>query len=155
MIVRKATIADMETLIKLRLDYLATDKGSLTEEEEKVIRSQLLEYFKKNIGQNCVAVFAEENGKVISTAFLAISEKPANPSFITGKTGTLLNVLTYPEYRRRGYATKVISEIIDESRRLGLSYIELSATEDGKPVYEKLGFIERKSKYTEMVMRLV
>jgi len=154
-IVRKATIADMETLIKLRLDYLATDKGSLTEEEEKVIRSQLLEYFKKNIGQNCVAVFAEENGKVISTAFLAISEKPANPSFITGKTGTLLNVLTYPEYRRRGYATKVISEIIDESRRLGLSYIELSATEDGKPVYEKLGFIERKSKYTEMVMRLV
>ncbi|TGE39393.1 GNAT family N-acetyltransferase [Desulfosporosinus fructosivorans] len=82
-----------------------------------------------------------------------MSERPANPSFITGKTGTLLNVFTYPKYRRMGSATKAICKIIDEAKRLGVSSIDLSATQDGKPLYEKLGFIEPKC--TQMRLQLV
>lgn len=92
---------------------------------------------------------------VISTAFLAISEKPVNPSFITGKTGTLLNVFTYPEYHRMGFATKLVCHIIDEAKQLGVSSINLSATQEGKPLYEKLGFTKPKLKYTAMRLQLV
>ena len=97
---------------------------------------------------------AEMDEKVVSTAFLAISEKPANPMFITGKTGTLLNVLTYSEYRKKGIATKIINKIMDEARLLDVSSIELSATSDSSMrLYEKLGF--RVSKYTSMRMKLI
>ncbi len=152
--IRKAVPDDMDKLIKLRIDYLTTDMGSLKAEDEAVIKSQLVNYIIRNLNQTFIAYFAEVDKKVVSTAFLAISEKPANPRFITGKTGTLLNVLTYPEYRRKGLASKVILSIIKEARQLGVSYIELSATEEGKPVYEKLGFSEIKSKYTAMRLQL-
>jgi ribosomal protein S18 acetylase RimI-like enzyme len=153
--IRKATIEDINILIKLRFDYLFADRGNLTKDEEIAIRSQLNTYYRKHINNNFIAILAEIDNNVVSTAFLAISEKPANPTFITGKTGTLLNVLTYPEYRRMGIATKVMSKIIDEAKQLGVSSIELSATQDGKQLYEKLGFTELKSKYTQMKLQLV
>jgi len=153
--IRKATIEDIDILIKLRFDYLLADRGDLIQEEEAAVRLQLKSYFPKHIGKDFIAVFAVIDNQVVSTAFLAISEKPANPAFITGKTGTLLNVFTYPEYRKRGYATKTIEKIIEEAKNLNISLIELSATPDGKPLYEKFGFSQVKSKYTHMNLRLI
>ena len=155
MIIRKATMEDIDILIKLRIDYLLADVGNLTEEEENIIRSQLTTYYVKHINHDFIALLAEIDNKVVSTAFLVISEKPANPAFITGKTGTLLNVFTYSEYRRRGIATKVICQIIEEAKKLGVSSIDLYATPDGKPLYKKLGFTEPKSKYTAMKLQLI
>jgi GNAT superfamily N-acetyltransferase len=155
MLLRKANSGDIDTLIKLRLDYLTADRGALTVGEEAAVRAQLAKYFSEHINRDFVAILAEIDHKVVSVAFLAIAEKPANPAFITGKTGTLLNVLTYPEFRRRGIASRVIGEIVEEAKKLNVSSIELSSTPDGKPLYEKLGFIEPTSKYTTMKLRLV
>ena len=153
--IRKATVEDIDILIRLRIDYLVTDNGNLAKDEETAIRSQLATYFPKHINDDFIAILAEKDSNVVSTAFLAISEKPANPAFITGKTGTLLNVLTYPEYRRKGLATRVVSLLIEEARKSGVSSIDLSATQDGKPLYEKLGFTEPKSEYTAMKLQLI
>ena len=111
-ILRKATLNDIELLIRLRIDYLTEDIGRLTKAEETAIRKQLSGYFAKHIPNNTfIAIFAELDSVVASTAFLAASEKPASPSFITGVTGTLLNVLTYPKYRRKGIASKVVEAV--------------------------------------------
>lgn len=151
--IRKAAVNDVDLLITLRLDYLLEERGYLTNKERAVIESQLGEYFKKHIPQGTfIALLAEEDGEIVSCAYLAISEKPANVSFMTGKTGTLLNVLTYPHYRGRGAATKIITALIDEAKKAGVSMIELAATDDGKPLYEKLGF--QAAAYTAMRMIL-
>lgn len=151
---RKATTQDIDLLIKLRFDYLIEDNGGLTQDEKTAIQGQLGEYFKKHIKDNTfIGVIAEMDNKVASTAYLTISERPANPAFITGKTGTLLNVLTYPEFRRKGIATKVVSFLIEEAKKAGVSSIDLLATDDGKPLYEKLGFTTLK--HTAMRMKLV
>ena len=153
-ILRKANPDDIDLLIQLRIDYLTEDLGSLTQDETSAIIKQLSEYFPKAISDiSFIAILAEINGTVVSAAFLVISKRPANPSFITGVTGTLLNVITYPEYRRKGIATKVIEKIINESKKEGVSSIDLMATEDGKDLYEKMGFVV--SKYTAMGLKLV
>ncbi len=97
----------------------------------------------------------EADGTAVSTAYLAASEKPANPRFITGKTATLHNVFTYPEYRGRGYATAVLECIIRQAKAMNVSVIELSATETGRPVYEKLGFAVTAQKETPMTLQLI
>ena len=154
MILRKATLDDIELLIQLRIDYLIEDRGNLSPEEEAAVKKQLKTYFAKHISDNTfIGIIAEVDNKIVSTAYLAISEKPANPAFITGITGTLLNVLTYPEYRKKGIATKVINKVIDEARGVGVSRIDLSATADGKYLYEQMGFIE--SSYTAMGLKLI
>lgn len=102
---RKATKLDIDVLIGLRLEYLLSDRGFLSEKDKDKITVQLKEYFNRNIDTAFLAVIAESNGEVVSTAYLAISEKPANPSFITGKIGTVLNVYTRPQFRRKGIST--------------------------------------------------
>jgi len=152
---RKATIKDIKILIKLRLKYLTTDSGELGKDETEVIVTQLQDYFTRQINGNFVAFLAEYDGEAISAVYMAVSEKPANPTFITGKTATILNVFTYPDYRCKGIATKLLEMIIDEAKSMDISYLELSATYSGKSLYEKFGFIHWQSKYTEMRLRLL
>lgn len=52
----------------------------------------------------------------------------------------ILNVYTDPAYRRRGLAKKLVSQLLDEARTLGLHIVELHASSAGKPIYESLGF---------------
>jgi len=153
-VLRKASIDDIELLIRLRIDYLTEDKGKPSKDEETAIKTQLKKYFSKHIPNNTfIGVLAEMDGKIVSTAYLAVAEKPANQVFITGVTGTMLNVLTYPEYRRKGIATKVLDKLIEEAKAVGVSHIDLSATDDGKYLYEKIGF--KKSNYIAMGLRLM
>ena len=157
MIIRKAVKSDIETLIKLRIDYLTEDGGELTADEKSKTVEKLHEYFSKHIeSEDFFAALAEVDGKTAAVAFMVIQEKPINPRyFITGKTAVLLNVLTYSEYRRQGIATKLLELLIEEAKREDASFIELSATSMGKSVYEKLGFVEKSpSSYAEMRLNL-
>lgn len=150
----KATLDDISDLIQLRIDFLTMDQGRLSDQNEKEIRTQLKVYLAKHIPlEDFIAVIAKHPiGKIASAAFLIIQERPANPSFITGLTGTLLNVVTYPEFRRKGIASQVIGEIINEARQKGVSSIDLYATDDGRELYKKLGFVE--PSYTSMRLKL-
>lgn len=51
-------------------------------------------------------------------------------------------VLTLPEARGRGHATRLMQECLDYCDRRGVAAIKLDATDLGRPVYEKFGFQE-------------
>ncbi len=141
--VRMANIHDMKTLIKVRFDYFDTENWEISNKDRTLMLSQLNHYYLDHLNNDFFAVFVEdENGCVVATAFLAISEKPANPSWPTGKTGMILNVLTYPQYRKKGYATQAMNFLIDEAKKQNCSYIELSASDLGKSLYKRIGFQE-------------
>lgn len=53
-----------------------------------------------------------DNGIIAGCALLLVAEKPNSPAFITGKTGTVFNVYTNPKYRRKGYAKKIMNQIL-------------------------------------------
>lgn len=107
--IRKANLNDVNLLIALRLDFLRMNGANFTVEEQIAIVAQMRKYFQKHIPLgDFIAYLAEENGQVASAAYVVIEERPANGSFITGIVGNLINVLTYPEYRHAGLATRVI-----------------------------------------------
>lgn len=153
MVIRRATKDDIKDLVQVRIDFLIMDKGHLSIEDETTIRTQSEKYFNKHIElEDFVAIVAEIDNKIVSTAFLVTQERPANTSCPTGLTGTLLNVVTYPKYRKKGIATKVLQTIIEEAKKMNVSSVDLSATKDGKPIYEKLGFSQ--PLYTSMRLKL-
>ena len=137
---RFAGKADAPTLLQLRMAYLYDDHGELSAAEEVQIRAQLEDYFPRTTADTLRAVLAFDGDAPIACACLVITEKPANPAFPTGKTGTILSVYTAPDYRRRGIATRMMEMLIEEGKKLNLSFVELSATASGKPLYERLGF---------------
>ncbi len=52
----------------------------------------------------------------------------------------MLNVFTEPAWRRRGLAELLMRHILDWARQERLDRLVLHASDDGRPLYERLGF---------------
>lgn len=146
----QADFSDIDQIIRMRLAYIRDDFGPQTPETEKLIENQLKDYFRIHLGKDCFVFEAKENETIVATAFLVIVEKPANPRFLHGKIGDVLNVYTAPEKRRQGIAGTLMRMMLDYGQKLNLDFIELKATADGYPLYKKLGFEDSLCGYKEM-----
>jgi GNAT superfamily N-acetyltransferase len=63
-----------------------------------------------------------------------------SPIALDGRKAVIANMYTLPEYRKKGIATELMRLQIEEAKMRGVKIINLSATADGRKVYEKLGF---------------
>jgi GNAT superfamily N-acetyltransferase len=57
-----------------------------------------------------------------------------------GRWAHVMNIYTEPEYRRRGLARRIMQPILEWCEAEGIDRVTLSASEEGKPLYESLGF---------------
>lgn len=147
----KATGDNINHLVRMRIEYLTEDYGSLTPEQEKGLREVLPSYFTEHLGRDLMAYLAEtESGEIVGCCFLLICEKPANPSFMRGKTGTVMNVYTAPEHRKKGIARRFMELLLAEAREQELDFVELKATDAGYNLYKSLGFEDVQTKYHNM-----
>ena len=148
--VERAHISDIASLTALRLEFLQEDHGELSEELKTKLTKALPPYFEKNLNRNIFCYLVREREEVVSCAFLLVVEKPANPMFITGKTGTVLNVYTKPLCRHKGYAKAIMKTLLQDAANLNLSFVDLKATDAGYGLYKSVGFTEDVSKYRSM-----
>ena len=52
----------------------------------------------------------------------------------------IYNIATLPDYRRQGFASSMMNYLIQRSKELNVNYVTLTASPEGKLVYEPLGF---------------
>ena len=141
MLIRKATVNDIGLLIKLRIDYLLDENKIKSIDDVDILKVKLHDYYEKWIPVNgFIAYIAEDNNNVFSTAFLSIVERPPRTADTSYLVGTVYNVYTYPNHRRKGIATKVMQALLSEAKQRDVASIDLLSTDDGKHLYEKLGF---------------
>ena len=143
----KAGIDDIDALVKMRLDYLLEDNGSLNDSDIKAIKRDLPEYYKSHINKDLFIYVVREEQIIVSCAFLLVIEKPMSPAFINGRTGTVLNVYTSPANRHRGYANMIMEMLLADAKELQLSVVDLKSTDDGYHLYKSVGFADDCSKY--------
>jgi len=79
--------------------------------------------------QSCFAIEVDDR-IVATTTLLCYGEKLA----------WIGMVLTRPEYRRLGFAKRLMQTALDRAVALQIECIKLDATTEGQPLYEKLGF---------------
>lgn len=150
MIVENAKLEDIDLLTELRLAYLEEDHGKLSETDIEKIRQDLPVYFKKNLNQNIFCYLIRDKEEIVACAFLLVVEKPISPAFITGKTGTVLNVYTNPAHRNKGYAKMIMNKLLLDAVEKNISVVELKSTEDGYHLYKSVGFVDEVQKYHSM-----
>lgn len=150
MVFDKATIKDIDVLTDLRIAYLNEDLGVITDENLELMQATLPSYYEKHLNEDLMVYVARDEMDIVSCAFLLIVEKPMSPSFITGKTGIVLNVYMKPDYRKKGYAKKLMTMMLEDAKAEGVSVIELKATEDGYLLYKSVGFEDVVAKYHNM-----
>ena len=148
--VEKAGIDDIDALVKMRLDFLCEDNGSLDDHDLAIILRELPGYFQAHLGKDLFVNVIRDGQTIVSCAFLLVIEKPMSPAFINGKTGTVLNVYTCPSYRRRGYAKMIMEALLSDAGEKELSVLELKSTDAGYSLYRSVGFTDDCSKYHMM-----
>jgi GNAT superfamily N-acetyltransferase len=77
----------------------------------------------------------EEGGKIVATTTLLPYAR---------SLAWIGMVLTRPEYRRQGLARQLMEDAIATAQRRGIRTLKLDATDEGRPLYESLGFTVEK-----------
>jgi GNAT superfamily N-acetyltransferase len=141
---RRAGISDIGTLIDYRVRFLNELDNHPEDEETKVLRKSLQDYFSGAIPSNSlIAWLAECDGRIVGTSGMVVWQIPARYGGLeSGKAGYILNMYTIPEARGKGICTRLLHELIEEARSMGLTYLHLHATKDGIRIYRKAGFVE-------------
>lgn len=153
LIFRTADINDIDTLVQMRLAYVSADYGEIDTKTETALRTQLEEYFPAHLNKDIFGFLCFDGEKAVSMVILYIMDKPAFVTTPSGRTGTLLSVVTLPEYRKRGIAGKLVGMALEKAKQLGADFVELQATADGEPLYRKIGFKDKESHYTPMIYK--
>ena len=146
---------DIPELVRLRILYIIDDFGSITDEERAGMEKQLPGYFERELGKKLIAFVARAEGRLVAAAYLLIIEKPANPFFLNGLDSEVLSVYTEEGYRGKGICTNLMRNMIDYAAEHKISRIDLMATDEGYPIYKKLGFEDKVQKYKDMRLVVV
>ncbi len=150
-----ANLSDIPELIRLRILYMIDDFGSISDKEKESMEDQLPGFFERELGKKLIAFVARAEGRLVAAAYLLIIEKPANPFLPNGYDSEVFSVYTEEKYRGRGICTKLMSNMIEYAKEHHICRIDLMATDEGYPIYKKLGFEDKVQKYTDMRLNLL
>ena len=82
-----------------------------------------------------------DDGRPIASAGMLILDWPPHPFDPRAESRAyLLNVFVEPDFRRRGLARALIELSLAEARRRNIRVVSLHASEEGRPLYDSLGF---------------
>lgn len=135
--VRPATSEDAEELLRLRVDVLTGQPAT------DAWRSTFLADMQARLGtdpQLFAFVADGEEGLLAACAIGVVYRGYEGPFYPGGLWGRVHTVVTDPRHRRRGLAEAVTRALVGALRDRGCSSVELIATAEGLPLYEKLGF---------------
>ena len=141
-IFRIAKEEDIHHLVRLRIEFLKEIQIDAPERDMLIFKEKLTDYFLRNMRNGTfLAWFAEADGEVIATSGLAIIERPPQLWNINGKEGYIMNMYTKPSWRRKGIGSALLDKLMDEIKKRDVILATLHATPDGRPLYEKYGFV--------------
>jgi GNAT superfamily N-acetyltransferase len=147
----KATEADIPTLVGYRVAFLTELLGPQPVEEVEGLKMGLKTYFLNAIRDNAyIGFMAKEGNLTVSIGGMVVREQPGSFKNPTGRVGYIMNMYTLPAYRRRGLCSGIMKRLMEQATELGLNALELLATKEGEPVYQKCGF----QKHSEPMYRI-
>ena len=133
---------DIEELVKTRIIVLRAANKLSDDVDMSLVEQETYAYYKRALetGEH-IAYLVYDNGTFIGAggvSFYQVMPTYHNPS---GKKAYIMNMYTAPEYRRQGIAFHTLNFLVKVAKEQGVSQIALEATDMGRPLYEKYGFV--------------
>lgn len=149
-LIRAAGMSDIPVLIELRLAmFQAMGRDDFAILAEVAAASEA--YFDTHVPDGRYRGWlAEVDGQIAATGGLVMRQAPPTYHNLSGRDGYVMSVYTRPAFRQRGLATLIMNTILDTLRKEGIARVTLRASDEGRLLYEKMGF----EPTTEMSLRL-
>lgn len=142
---KKAAPEDIEELVRTRILVLRAANQLSEDKDLSKVEQESYAYYKRALksGEH-IAYLVYDNHTFIGAggvSFYQVMPTYHNPS---GKKAYIMNMYTAPEYRRQGIAYHTLDLLVKAAKEQGVSQITLEATNQGRPLYEKYGFVKMK-----------
>jgi len=141
LLIRETTSSDIPVLLRHRR-LMWWDMGRRDETALELMERAATEYLSQALPQGSYRGFlaVDPSGNVIGGGGIVISPWPGVLGQLHPKRAMILNLYVEREYRRRGVAYELMMRMIAWCRDNGFSSVALHASEDGRALYERLGF---------------
>ncbi|AOZ97278.1 GNAT family N-acetyltransferase [Butyrivibrio hungatei] len=140
---RKATIDDLDVLVGTRITVLrAANKLDDNVDMSEVERESRDYYEKALLDGSHTAYLVFDDGEFVGAggvSYFRVMPTYHNPS---GRKAYIMNMYTAPDHRRRGIAYNTLDILVKDAKAQGVSAISLEATDMGRPLYERYGFVK-------------
>lgn len=140
---QKATLEDIDLLTKTRIQVLRAANKLPEDADLSEVERQSYNYYRKALADGTHTAYLVFDEDVFVGAggisYYCVMPTFHNPS---GKKAYIMNMYTVPEYRRRGISYRTLDLLVQEAKSKGILSISLEATEMGRPLYEKYGFVQ-------------
>lgn len=140
--VRRASVEDLDAVVRLRLALFMDLEQEGTRQGGEALVEATRRYLREALPAGTFAAWLgeTETGEAVACAGLASFERPPAPGAIDAREGYVLNMYTAPEWRRKGLARAMMEAVLAHARQSKLNKLWLHASDDGRPLYESLGF---------------
>ena len=143
---RKASINDLDLLVKTRIEVLRAANGLDGNTDMSKVESESYLYYTSAMENGRHTAYLVFDGNLFIGAG-GISYYTVMPTFHnpSGEKAYIMNMYTKPDYRRKGIATKTLDLLVRDAKEHGVTAISLETTDIGRKLYEKYGFVAMKS----------
>ena len=143
LIYKKGTIEDIDLLTKTRIEVLRAANNLTSDIDMAEVERESYEYYRQAFQDDThTAYLVFDDNKFVGAggiSYYQVMPTYHNPS---GKKAYIMNMYTRPSSRRNGIAIKTLALLVEDAKKRGINFISLEATEMGRPLYEKFGFVK-------------
>ena len=140
---RKADINDLEFITNIRIKVLKIANKLEKNIDMSNVFSETLKYYSKYLNDNNnITYLGFDNDKFIACGSICFFDIMPTYNNQSGKNAYIMNMYTDENYRRKGIGSKILDLMIKNAKEKGVEQIQLEATEMGKYLYKKYGFVD-------------
>lgn len=137
---RLATYNDIDLLVMERMHFIEVDES---DEAYEAIKYNCYLYFRKALAnETCDVILAEDNGLCIGTGIVFYYDSVPSAFNVSGKNAYITSMYVKPDYRCKGIGTMILEQIVTISVNKGYNIIMLNASNMGRTLYQRMGFVE-------------
>lgn len=133
----------MDILTETRIEVLRAANQLSADVDMSEVRRESYAYYERALNNNTHTAYLVYDGNAVvgagGVSFFQVMPTYHDPS---GNKAYIMNMYTHPDYRRKGIAYKVLDMLVKECYVRHITAILLEATDMGRPLYEKYGFVK-------------
>lgn len=141
-IFKKADIDQLDLLVKTRVEVLQAANLLGDDADMSEVEAASLQYYREALLDGSHTGYLAFDGEDFvgagGVSYYRVMPTYHNP---TGRKAYIMNMYVRPAYRRRGIATQMLDLLVADARQRGIQSISLEATDAGRPLYTKYGFV--------------
>jgi len=144
--VKEASVVDIQVLAvhhRKMFEEIWEKKGQVLDETDaENIEQSYIHKLENQLNHGMCKAWVVQNGnEIIASGAITIISYIPIPNDPNLDIAYLHSIYTEKEFRNQKYAQSIIDEAVNYCKKLGIKRMILNASDSGKPIYEKYGFV--------------